>query len=141
MRDVSRRVYETRHENGSTEYLSAVCHLLFALNSVTVPPQHVENFSRPLEMMQCQEHKTFAGTKYFLKAEPSLKMSGEADGRQQHGHVTTQHEYENLFDPIEDWAIKMIADEVNVNREAVGRILTEELRDERKFVPRRCPEI
>jgi hypothetical protein len=39
------------------------------------------------------------------------------------------------------WTVKMIADEVNVNREAVGRILTEELRDERKFVPRRCPEI
>ena len=25
--DVSRRVCEPRHENGSTEYLSAVCHL------------------------------------------------------------------------------------------------------------------
>jgi len=54
------------------------------------------------EKMQCQEHKPFAGTKYFLKAEPSLKMSSTADDHQKHGQVTTQHEYENLFDPIED---------------------------------------
>ena len=76
--------------------------IFFVLNSVTVPPQHMENFSRPLEIMQCQEHKPFTGTKCFLKAEPSLKMSSSADDRQQHGQVTTQHEYENLFDPIED---------------------------------------
>ena len=75
---------------------------LFVLNSVTVSPQHMENFSRPLEMMKCQEHKPFDGIKYFLKAEPSLKMSSAADDNQQHGQVTTQHEYENLFDPIED---------------------------------------
>ena len=74
----------------------------FGLNSVTVPPQHMENFSRPLEMMQCQGHKPFAGTKCILKAEPSLKMSSAADDHQQHGQVMTQHEYENLFDPIED---------------------------------------
>jgi len=76
--------------------------MFFVLNSVTVSPQHIENFSRPLEMMQCQEHRPFAGTKRFLKAEPSLKMSSAADDHQQHGQVTTQHEYENLFDPIED---------------------------------------
>jgi len=74
----------------------------FVLNSVTVPPQDTKNFSRPLEMMKCQEHKPFAGTKYFLKAEPLLKMRSAADDHQQHGQVTTQHEYENLFDPIED---------------------------------------
>ena len=62
----------------------------------------MENFSRPLELMQCQEHKPLAGTKCFLKAEPSLKMSSAADDHQQHGQVTTQHEYENLFDRIED---------------------------------------
>jgi len=39
--------------------------IFFVLNSVTVPPQHMENFSRPLEMMQCQEHKPFAGTDVF----------------------------------------------------------------------------
>jgi len=53
-------------------------------------------------MMQCQEHKPFAGTKCFLKAETLLKMSSAADDHQQHEQVTTQHEYENLFDPIED---------------------------------------
>jgi len=53
--------------------------IFFVLNSVRVPPQHMENFSRPLEMMQCQEHKPFAGTKCFLKAEPLLKMSSAAD--------------------------------------------------------------
>jgi len=74
----------------------------FVLNSVTVSPQQMENFSRPLEMMQCQEHKPFDSTKYFLNAEPLLKMSSTADDHQQHGQVTTQHEYEYLFDPIED---------------------------------------
>jgi len=74
----------------------------FVLNSVTVPPQHMENFNRSLEMMQCQEHTPFAGTKCFLKAEPSLKMSSAADDHLQHRQVTTQHEYENFLDPIED---------------------------------------
>ena len=76
--------------------------IIFVLNSVTVPPQHMENFSRPLKMTHCQEHKPFAATKCFLKAEPSLKMSSAADDHQHHGQVATQHEYENLFDPIED---------------------------------------
>jgi hypothetical protein len=74
----------------------------FGLNSVAELPQHMENFSRPLEVRQYQEHKPFAGTKCLLKAKPLLKMSSAADDRQQHGQVTTQHEYENLFDPIED---------------------------------------
>ena len=64
------------------------------LNSMTVPPpQHMENYSRPLEMMQCQEHKPFAGTKCFLKAEPLFKLSSAVDDDyQQHGEVKTQHE-------------------------------------------------
>jgi len=74
------------------EHRTAVCHLFVCvLNSVTIPPQHVENFSSPLEMMQRQEHKPFADTKCFLKAEPLLKMSSAADDHQQHGQVTTQH--------------------------------------------------
>ena len=77
------------HENGSTEHRAAVCHL-FVLNSETVSPQQMENFSRPLEMMQCQEHKPFASTKCFPRAEPLLKMSSAADDHQQQGHVTTQ---------------------------------------------------
>jgi len=60
------------------------------------------NFSRPLEMMQCPEHKPSADTKCFLKAENLLKMSSAADDPQQHGQVTAQHGKENLFDPIED---------------------------------------
>ena len=76
--------------------------IFFVLNSVTVSPQHVENFSKPLEMVQCQEHKPFDGTKCVLKAEPSLKVSSAADEHQQNGQVTTQNEYENFFDPIED---------------------------------------
>ena len=79
-------VCEPCHGNGSTEHRAAKCRpSFFMLNSVTVPPQHMENFSSPLEMMQCQEHKPFAGTKCFLKAEPLLKMSSAADGHQQHG--------------------------------------------------------
>jgi hypothetical protein len=76
---------------------SEFCMCAFAFEAT-----RLENFSKPLEMMQCQEHKPFAGTKCFLKAEPLLKMRSAADDHQQHGHVTTQHEYENLFDPIED---------------------------------------
>jgi len=65
------------------------CHFC-VLNSVTVPQQHMENFNRPLEIMQYQEHMPFAGTKYFLKAEPLLKMISAADNHQQNGLVTTQ---------------------------------------------------
>jgi hypothetical protein len=63
----------------------------FALNSATVPPQHIENFSKALEMMQCQEHKPFASTMCFLKAEPLLNISSAADDHQQQRQVTTQH--------------------------------------------------
>jgi hypothetical protein len=50
------------------------------------------NFSSPLEMMQYQQHKPFAGTICFLKAEPLLKMSSAADDGQQYGQVTAQIE-------------------------------------------------
>jgi hypothetical protein len=35
--------------------------IFFVLNSVTLPPQRMENFSRPLYIMQSQGHKPFAG--------------------------------------------------------------------------------
>jgi len=70
---------------------SGIYVIFCVLNSVTLPPQHMENFSRPLEIMQYQEHKPVAGTKYFLKAEPFLKMSSAADYHQQNEQVTTQH--------------------------------------------------
>jgi len=38
----------------------------------------------------------------FLKAESLMKMSSAADDHQQHGQVTTQRGYENLFDLTED---------------------------------------
>ena len=59
-------VCEPRHKNRSTEHRAALCHFFFCvLNSVTLPPQHMEYFSRPLEMMQCQEHKPFPWHKMF----------------------------------------------------------------------------
>jgi len=84
-------VCEPRHENVSKEHLAAACHLFFVLNSVTMSPQHMENFSKPMEIIQCKEPKPLAGTKCFLKAEPLLKMNSAAADHQQHGQVTTQH--------------------------------------------------
>jgi hypothetical protein len=97
---VSRCVCKARPENGSTEHCAAVCHL-FVLKSVTLPPQHMENFSRPQEMMQYQEHKPFTGTKCFLKAEPLLKLSSTVDHHRP-GQVTTQYKYEKFVDLIKD---------------------------------------
>jgi len=105
----------------------------------------MENFSRPLEMMQCQEHKPFAGTKCFLKAEPLLKMRSAADDHQQHGQVTTHNtaQVRELVRSDRRLTVNMIADEVNVNREALCRILTEELGLRKicaKMVPRNVTE-
>jgi hypothetical protein len=50
----------------------------FVLNSVTVPLQHLENFSRPLEMMRAQairRHNMFAESRTLVENE----------------QVTTQH--------------------------------------------------
>jgi len=88
---MSGRVCEPCHENGGTEHRAGVCRPPPPFNSVTLPPQKIENYSRPLEMMQCQEHKPFAATKCFLKAEPLLKMSSATDDHQQHGQVSAQH--------------------------------------------------
>jgi hypothetical protein len=64
--------------------------IFFVLNLLRMTPQHMENFSRTLEIMQFQENKPFGGT-CFLKAEPLLKMSSAADDHQQRGQVTKQH--------------------------------------------------
>ena len=87
---MSEGVCEPRHENGSREHRETVA--FFVLNMLTLPPQHMENFSRPLEMTEYHEHMHFAGTKYVPKAEPLLKMNSAADDHQQQGQVTTQHE-------------------------------------------------
>jgi hypothetical protein len=83
------------------EHRAAVC-LFFCVKLGDNATTTHRNYSRPLEMMQCQEHKPFGGTNCFLKAENWLKMNTATDDHQQHGKVTTQHGKENLFHPIED---------------------------------------
>jgi hypothetical protein len=73
--DKSEGICERRRENVSNEHRAAACHVFFVLNSVTMSPQHMQNFSRPMEMMQCKEPKPFAGTKCFLKTETLLKIA------------------------------------------------------------------
>ena len=100
---------------------------VFVLNSVTVPPQDMENFSRPLEMMQCQEHKPFAGTKMFSEGRTIV------EDEQRSGRPSTTRTSDNtarvreLVRSDRRLTVNMTADEVNVNREAVRRILSEEL--------------
>jgi hypothetical protein len=76
----------------------------------------MENFSRPLEMMQCQLHKPLTGIKCFLKAELLLNMSNTADDHQQHGGDNTALVKELVQSGCR-LTIKMIADEVNMNWE------------------------
>jgi hypothetical protein len=64
--------------------------IFFVLN-VAMPPQHIENFSRPLKMTQCQKHESFAGTICFLKAETLLQTSSATDDHEEQGQVTTQN--------------------------------------------------
>ena len=61
----------------------------FTLNSVTVAPQHMGYFSRPLEMMQCQEHKPFCWHKMFSEGRNLVEdeQRSAADDHQQHGKV------------------------------------------------------
>ena len=67
-----------------------VCHLLFVKLSESATMTYGK-LQRSLEIMHCQQHKPFTGTKYFLKAESLLKMSSAADYYQQNGQLTTQH--------------------------------------------------
>ena len=46
--------------------------------------------------------QAFRWHKMFSEGRPLLMMSSAADDHQQHRQVTTQHEYGNFFDPIED---------------------------------------
>ena len=75
-------VVEIEARNIAQRY--AIYLFFFVLNSVRMAPQQMENFSRLLEMMQCKEHKHFAGTERFLKAEPLLKMCSTAEAHRQH---------------------------------------------------------
>ena len=105
----------------------------FVLNSVTVSPQHVENFSRPLEMM----HKMLSEGRTIVEDE---QRSGQPSTTRTSDNTTRVWE---LVRSDRRLTVKMIADEVNVNREAVRRILTEELGMGKicaKMVPRNLTE-
>ena len=85
----------------------------------------MENFCRPLEMLQCQEHKPFAGTKCFLQAEHLLKneqRSGRPSATRRGDNTARVRE---LVPSDRRLTAKMIADEVNTNGETVRLILTE----------------
>jgi hypothetical protein len=84
---------------------------LAVLNSVTVPLQRVENFSRPLKMIQCQERKPFSATICLLKAEPLLKMS-----KWRHSKVRENVGSDRRL------TVRIVTGEVNINRETVDLI-------------------
>ena len=105
---------------------------VFVLKSVTLPPQQMENFSRPLEMMQCQEHKLFSGR---ILAEDEQR-SGRPSATRTGGNTARVRE---LVLSDRRLTVRMIADEVNMNRETVRLILTEEMAMRKicvKMVPR-----
>ena len=105
---------------------------VFVLKSVTLPPQQMENFSRPLEMMQCQEHKLFSGR---ILAEDEQR-SGRPSATRTGGNTARVRE---LVLSDRRLTVRMIADEVNMSQETIHLILTEELGMRKicaKMVPR-----
>ena len=97
-----------------------------------MPPQHMENFSRHLEIMQCQENKTFSGRTLTeveqRRGRPSATRTGDNTAR-----------VRELVRSDRRLTVRMIAGEVNMNRETVRLILTEELGMRKiwaKMVPR-----
>ena len=112
---------------------------IFVLNSVRIPPQYTGNFSRPLEMMQCQEYKPSAGTKnVFWRQNRCWRWVAQRTTIKTRtgGQEALVRE---LVRSGRRWAVKMIADELKMNRETVRLILTEELGMRKicaKIVPR-----
>jgi hypothetical protein len=53
--------------------------IVCVLKSVTLPPQHMEYISTPLEMMQGQEHKPFRWHKMFSEGR-TLVEDGQRSG-------------------------------------------------------------
>jgi GH24 family phage-related lysozyme (muramidase) len=97
-----------------------------------MPPQQMVNFSRSLEIMQCEEHKPFSGTTFAEDEQRSGRPSATRTG----GNTTRVGE---LVRSDRRLRVRMIADETNVNRETVRLILTEELGMRKicaKMVPR-----
>ena len=131
-------VCESCHGKGSTEYRAAVCDF-FVLSSVTMPPQHMENYSRPLEMMQYQEHTLSLAQNVFWRQKPCWRWAAQ--------RMTTSNSTERWKrstgkrpSSIRSKINRLIADEVNMIRENVRLIPTEEM-GVSKFVPRWYPEI
>jgi hypothetical protein len=77
-------------------------------------------------MMQCQEHKPFAGIKCFLKADP-------VEDQQRSGRPSATRTGDNtaqVREPVQSdqtLTVRMIADEVNMNWETIRLILAEKL--------------
>jgi hypothetical protein len=116
---------------------------LFELNSVTMPPQYIENFSRSLEMMQCQKHKPFAGKKMF--SEGSILVEDGQRSRRPSATRTGDNtaRVRELVRSDRRLTVRKISDQVNTNREAVRSLLTEELGMRNicaKMVPRNLTE-
>jgi len=88
-------------------------------------------------MIKCQEHKPFAGTKCFLKAiVEDEERSGRPSTTRTSDNTARVRELVRYDGRL---TVSMTADEVNVNQEAVRRILTEELGMRKmcaKMVPR-----
>jgi hypothetical protein len=87
----------------------------------------MEKYTRPLEMMQCQEHMPFAGTIYFFEGRTLI------EDEQRSRRPSATHKGDNtarireLVQSDRTLTVKMTADVVNMNRETITLILTEEL--------------
>ena len=78
--DVSGRVCEPCRGNGSTEHAqryATLCVCVCVLNWVTKSPQHMEKFSRSLEMTQCQDHKAFLAQNIFWRQNPYWSLASQ----------------------------------------------------------------
>ena len=142
MPDISRRVCEPRHENGSTEYRSAVC-LLFCVklgDSAITTHGKLQQASGDDAVSRAQAfrwHKMFSEGRTIVEDE---QRGGRPSTTPTSDNTTRVREF---FRSDRRLTVEMIADEMNVNREAFRRILTEELGMRKicaKMVPRNLTE-
>jgi len=121
-----RRVCEPRHENGSTEYRSAVCHLFCVKfgDCVTTTRGKLQQTFGDGAVSRAQAfrwHKMFSEGRTIVEDE---QRSGRPSTTRTSDNTTRVQE---LVRADRRLTVKMIADEVKMNKEAVRRILTEEL--------------
>ena len=115
--DVSRRVREPPHENGSTEYHAAVCHLFCVKlgDSATTTHGKLQQAFGDDAMARAQ---AFRWQKMFSEGRTIV------EDEQRSGRPSTTRTSDNrarvreLVRSDRRLTVKMIADEVNVNREA-----------------------